>query len=615
MTIEKIVKKQDDSNKSDKVSDEKWHEITKGYDELQLALRELANEIGADYEADTCQEFTKYEGELADSGDMAKSLLTTAGNQSIMGRPRVEPELLSAIDPNEFVSAVLAAVDNSETRQLLLYPADGLGITNCILEKIQSALDRGYSEDRIASLLDSMAFNLNVPVATSRNPDVEAFILPNGGILFQSEDRFYKVKPDPLKEILISKVEQINELTELASANAATDKNKNLFCRVVFLSHDYDGKNFSKLNTPPSTLNDSDQCVAIIIAGIDLSPLKKLNPGGVLLDLIENQQIVLLRSFADRVFLYGVEYATNCYYNDNQATEDTLAAVYSIAALREYNKAVGYDYLADVCRTYDDSTNQLAKHFVDRTRWLCEQAGFGWADGRSDNTHAIDIPKLVQAKISNLDYMQDNVSPECWGYSENWGCVSSYAKLQYNNSLWHPSFFGTQKNLPISYPVLNNCAKILIDHPYIFLLDLSLRMFEDLDDLRQKYKDKIFSIICEPLGIAESDVMVFDEETNLVGIINNPATHQFINELVANIGVAMAENNVASFAEALDYVDYPVIKIGFCKEGMPLKKVCNIAMEFSEDYNYAILNVPHLGIYQSFDFGDLDSGNISYGLV
>lgn len=611
----KELRNLDVSYKQDIMSDAEWQELNKGYQNLQVALHELANEIGADYEADISQDQkVKCEDEVTKTTDIVDHLLTTAGNKSIMGRPSISPESLSTIDPYVFLNSLLTGLDNPETRQLVLYPADSLGTANCILEKIDTALDLGYSKEKIYTLLDKLAFNLNVPVATGRNPDVEAFILPNGAILFQNEDRFYKIKPNPLKEIIINKAEFIQEIVKLSSANTPLVNDQEIFSRIIFLSHDCDAKAFTKLNTPPQTLNDNDQCVAIMLAGIDLSTLKRLNPNGILSKIIDNEQIVVLRSFLDRVFVYGVEYASNCYYNDNKATDDTLAAVYSVAALRDYQKPVRYDFLDEGITGFADPNSKMGMHFIERTRWLCERAGFNWLNEKLCNAHNLDLSKLVEAKIVSLDYMQPNIFSNCWGYAENLGCVS-YAKLQYENCFWHPRFFNTQRNVPISYPILTNYAQMLSEHPCLFLLDLSLSMFEDLDDLTLNYKNKFSSLICQPLSIAESDVMIFNGDGVLVGKLNETATHQFIKELADDIRIAMTENDVDNFPEALDYVDYPCISIGFCKEGLPLKNICNLIMKFSEDYEKATLTVPHLGIYQSFDYGDLDSGNISYGLI
>ena len=163
---------------------------------------------------------------------------------------------------------------------------------------------------------------------------------------------------------------------------------------MVFLSRNESDASFSKSEMPPDSIQESDQCISILLSGLDLSSLNKLNPNNSLSDLLDQQLILLIRSFQDRVFIYTAEYAKNVHYDDSQVTDDTLAAVYSGAALREINQPSKFQLLNDGLGSFDADKSYFEKHFIERTLWLCQKANFLWLnDDHADKTHP--APPLV----------------------------------------------------------------------------------------------------------------------------------------------------------------------------------------------------------------------------
>ena len=595
----KSIKQLKESQRPQGVTDADWGLMKEGYDELQSTLSMLAEKIGADYDLDVDLDQSE-EGESSTKDNIEliiSKLLESRDNQSLFGRYSVDSSEIADLDPITFVKKLLSQLATDPENQLVLYPADKTETANCIIKKIQESLCNGLSIEELNELFAKVIFNFNVPVGTSHNPNVEGFILPNGGLLFQSEDRFYAVKPGPVKEIILSKKEFIDEITQLSILNS-TSKKKNDFSRVVFLSRNESDASFSKSEMPPDSIQESDQCISILLSGLDLSSLNKLNPNNSLSDLLDQQLILLIRSFQDRVFIYTAEYAKNVHYDDSQVTDDTLAAVYSGAALREINQPSKFQLLNDGLGSFDADKSYFEKHFIERTLWLCQKANFLWLnDDHADKTHPA-LLKVMKQKIIGFEYRPTR--------------DYSYAKLQLDNCRFHPKMFSSNKSVPLSYEYGSQHQVFLKTLPGLIVIDLNLRMFNDLDDLKLEFSTIILSVINEYIKIPTSKVLLFDTKSILIGKINSKAASDYIAHLAESIQETMNSENIDSFDEVLDVLDNITISIGLCKYGLALNTLCRFLSSFSEDYSEAGLTIPHLGINQKFYDGDLESGNISF---
>ena len=595
----KSIKQLKESLRPEGVTDADWGLMKEGYDELKSTLSMLAEKIGADYNSDVGLDQSE-EGESSTEDNIEliiSKLLKSKDNQSLFGRYSVDSSEIADLDPITFVKKLLSQLATDPESQLVLYPADKTETANCIIKKIQESLCNGLSIEELNELFAKVIFNFNVPVGTSHNPNVEGFILPNGGLLFQSEDRFYAVKPGPVKEIILSKKEFIDEITQLSILNS-TSKKKNDFSRVVFLSRNESDSSFSKSEMPPASIQESDQCISILLSGLDLSPLNKLNPNNSLSDLLDQQLILLIRSFQDRVFIYTTEYAKNVHYDDSQVTDDTLAAVYSGAALREINQPSKFQLLNDGLGSFDVDKSYFEKHFIERTQWLCQKANFLWLNvDTADTTHP-ELLKVMKQKIIGFEYRPTR--------------DYSYAKLQLDNCRFHPKIFSSNKSVPLSYQYGSQHQVFLKTLPGLILIDLNLRMFNDLEDIKLEFATIILSVINEYIKLPISKVLLFDAESILIGKINSKVASDYITHLAESIQETMNSENIDSFDEALDVLDNITISIGFCKYGLPLNTLCRFLSSFSEDYGQAGLTIPHLGINQNFYDGDLESGNISF---
>jgi hypothetical protein len=590
----KSLKKLKESQRPDSLSDEDWGLMKEGYDELQSTLSTLGAQIGADYDSDVDLNQPSSEDNIE---LIISKLLESRDNQSLFGRYSVDSSEIADLDSITFVQKLLGQLTTDPESQLILYPADKTETANCIIKKIQESLCNGLSIEQLNDLFAKVIFNFNVPVGTSHNPNVEGFILPNGGLLFQSEDRFYAVKPGPVKEIILSKKEFIDEITQLSILNS-TSKKKNDFSRVVFLSRNESDASFSKSEIPPASIQESDQCISILLSGLDLSSLNKLNPNNSLSDLLDQELILLIRSFQDRVFIYKAEYAKNVHFDDSQVTDDTLAAVYSGAALREINQPSKFQLLNDGLGSVDADKSHFEKHFIERTQWLCQKANFLWLnDDNEDKTHP-ELLKVMKQKIIGFEYRPSR--------------DYSYAKLQLDNCRFHPKMFSSNKSVPVSYTYGSQHQVFLKTLPGLILIDLNLRMFNDLEDIKLEFATIILSVINEYIKLPTSKVLLFDAKSILIGKINSKVASDYISHLAESIQETMNSENIDSFDEVLDVLDNITISIGFCKYGLPLNTLCRFLSSFSEDYSQAGLTIPHLGINQNFYDGDLESGNISF---
>jgi len=600
----KSLKKLKESQRPEGVSDADWSLMKEGYDELQSTLSTLADQIGADYNSDVGLEQSEEEKSSTDDDFelIASKLLESKDNQSLFGRPSVDSSEIEDLNSISFVKRILSQLATDPESTFVLYPADKTDTANCIIKKIQEALCNGLNIDELHELFSKVIFNFNVPVGTSHNLNIEGFILPNGGLLFQSEDRFYAVKPEPVKEIILDKKEFIDEITRLSTLNSNSRK-KNDFSRVVFLSRNESDASFSKSEMPPASIQDSDQCISILLSGLDLSPLYKLNPNNSLSDLLDQESILLIRSFKDRVFIYTAKYANNVYYDDSKATDDALAAIYSGAALREINQPSKFELLNDGLGSYQSDASHFEKHFIERTKWLCQKANFLWLNDDHANKVHPELSKLIKQKIIGF---------EDHAYTDSPRRDHSYAKLQLENCRWHPKMFSANKSIPLSYVNWPKYQEFLKTLPGLILIDLNLRMFHDLQDLRLGFATKILLAINEYIELSTSEVLLFDAESILIGKLKSKEATDYITNLAESIQETMNSENIDSFVDALDILDSITISIGFCKYGFPLNTLCQFLSSFSEDYNYARLVIPHLGILQSFDCGDLESGNISF---
>lgn len=595
----KSLKQLKESLRPEGVTDADWGLMKEGYDELKSTLSMLAEKIGADYNSDVGLDQSE-EGESSTEDNIEliiSKLLKSKDNQSLFGRYSVDSSEIADLDPITFVKKLLSQLATDPESQLVLYPADKTETANCIIKKIQESLCNGLSIEELNELFAKVIFNFNVPVGTSHNPNVEGFILPNGGLLFQSEDRFYAVKPGPVKEIILSKKEFIDEITQLSILNLTSNK-KNDFSRVVFLSRNESDASFSKSEMPPVSIQESDQCISILLSGLDLSSLNKLNPNNSLSDLLDQQLILLIRSFQDRVFIYTAEYAKNVHYDDSQVTDDTLAAVYSGAALREINQPSKFQLLNDGLGSFDADKSYFKKHFIERTQWLCQKANFLWLnDDNADKTHP-ELLKVMKQKIIGFEYRPTR--------------DYSYAKLQLDNCRFHPKMFSSNKFVPLSYEYGSQHQVFLKTLPGLILIDLNLRMFNDLEDIKLEFATIILSMINKYIKLPISKVLLFDAESILIGKINSKVASDYITHLAESIQETMNSENIDSFDEVLDVLNNITISIGFCKYGLPLNTLCRFLSSFSEDYGQAGLTIPHLGINQNFYNGDLESGNISF---
>jgi len=603
-------------------SDADWALMKDGYKEMQSTLYDLAKEIGADYEKDvglskvnevnganeaneTSKRATGTDHDVSklSSKQIIEKLFKTKDNKSLLDRPVFTGKDIQSFKSKEFIEEFLE-LSKENNNQVLLYPCDGTDFANSVIEKMQDALDNGLTVDQLNAFSKKIAFNFNNPVATSRNPNIEAFILPHGGILFQSEDRFYEIDAHPLTEIIISKDDFISEIHHLCQTQAKS-KSKKTSSRIVFISHDPDTHSFVKTETPPHSLRHSDQCVTFLLNGADLTGLKKLNPNQLLEHALDQEYILLLRSFSDRVFIYKVQYARNSYYDDNLATDDTLAAIYSVAALREVDTPVKYDLFDDNFKGFVDYSLPIAKHFTQRTLWLCKQANF---HGLGDKTKVKLAPELLQIIVDrtiNLEYYQNNIYDSVMGNL-------SYTKLQLENCQRHPNLFSTDSKVPASYPMGSVFKFLLEKYSNLFVIQLSLKFFESTADLQTNFFNKISSLFSSSIELSESQITLFDSEYTTIGFLESKEASDHITNLTAQIDQEIVDSDLEDFSEAIDNLDYNLISIGFCADGLPLAPLCDILSDFSENFDTAVLYVPHLGIYQSFSYGDMDSGNISY---
>ena len=600
----KNLKELKESRRPEGVSDVDWDLMKGGYDELQLTLSNLAEQIGADYDSDVDldQDEEKESPTYEAINLIISQLLETKDNRSLFGRPSVDPFVIASLDSISFVKRLLSQLALDPESTLVLYPADKTDTANCILKKIQESLCNGLSINELNELFSKVIFNFNVPVGASHNPNFEGFILPNGGLLFQSEDRFYAINPEPVKEIILNKKEFVDEVTQLSIINS-TSKRKNDSSRVVFLSRNESDTSFSKSEIPPASIQDSDQCISILLSGVDLSSLSKLNPNNSLSDLLDQESILLIRSFRDRVFIYTAEYAKSSYYDDDEVTDDALAAVYSGTALREINQPNKFELLNDGLGSYDDDQSPFENHFIDRTRWLCQKSNFLWLnDELTEKVHP-ELIKLIKKKIIGFDSYRSYLKDPRRDYS--------YAKLQLQNCRRHPRIFSSNKSIPVSYLHSSKCLQFLETLPGLFKLDLDLSMFDDVKNLRLEFSTKILSVINEYIELSESEVLLFDTESNLIGKMNSKEAADYIAHLADSIQEIMDSENVGSFVDVLDILENTTISVGFCKYGLPLNTLCRFLSSFSKDHSHAGLEIPHLGIYQYFDYGDLESGHIS----
>ena len=609
----KRLKTLDDSTRPEGTSDADWALMKGGYKEMQSTLFDLAKEIGADYEKDVGLSEANEANERDTKTDQAVPTLSskqiivklfeTKDNKSLMGRPVITGKDIQGFKSKEFFEEFLA-LSKENNNQILLYPCDGTDFANSFIEKMQDALDNGLTIDQLNAFSKKIAFNFNNPVATSRNPNIEAFILPHGGILFQSEDRFYEIDPNPLTEIIITKDNFISEVNHLCQTQAKS-KSKKTSSRIVFISHDPETHSFVKTETPPNSLWQSDQCITFLLNGTDLTGLKELNPNQLLEQALDQEYILLLRSFSDRVFVYRVQYARNSFYDDNLATDDTLAAIYSVAALREVDTPAKYDFFDDNFKGFIDYSLPIAKHFKQRTLWLCKQANFHWLDDNPKVKLAPELLQIIVDRTINLDYYQNNIYDSVMGNL-------SYTKLQLENCQRHPNLFSTDSKVPASYSMGSVFRLLLEKYSNLFVIQLSLKFFESTKDIQTNFSNKISSLLDASLDLSESQIILFDSDHNTIGFLDSKEAVDHIANLTAQIDQEIVDNDLEDFSEAIDNLDYSLVSIGFCVDGLPLAPLCDILSDFSGNFDTAVLYVPHLGIYQSFSYGDMDSGNISY---
>ena len=172
--------------------------------------------------------------------------------------------------------------------------------------------------------------------------------------------------------------------------------------------------------------------------------------------------------------------------------------------------------------------------------------------------------------------------------------------------------FSSNKFVPLSYEYSSQHQVFLKTLPGLILIDLNLRMFNDLEDIKLEFATIILSMINKYIKLPISKVLLFDAESILIGKINSKVASDYITHLAESIQETMNSENIDSFDEVLDVLNNITISIGFCKYGLPLNTLCRFLSSFSEDYGQAGLTIPHLGINQNFYDGDLESGNISF---
>ncbi len=601
---EKPRRKLPDSRRPKEVSDEEWEQTKEGFDNLITALTDLGQKVGADVGADL-DDAPSEDAPAIKLEDAAKRLLVDRDNASMFGRTHVMREQIEGLDAGKLANTLLTVLEQNDQRQFTLYPADGTGVANCILEKLQFALNDGKQVEQVRKLLAMISFNLNVPLQTRGGADIRAFILPHGGLVFQADDSLYKVGHDPIKEIIINKADFIEELTELSAVTLASE-NAGMATQLAFLSHDDAEKTFTMSLTPPRSLLDHDQCVTIMFEGIPTTGLRKLNHEGCLSDLLTDQRIIVLRACQDRVIVYGCNHASSCHNNDNVATDETLAAIYSTAYLRDWDTPVKYEFFHRITAYFARSDSPLGKHFVDRTAWLCKQVNFPWVEADASSTLGAEVTSLAKRRILDLGGRERTHED---------GRAISCAGRQYENCMWHPDLFSPDRTQPVSYPhLMSYFAGFLTSHPNIFIIKLSLKMFADIDELRNQFARKVVAFMGTFMEVSESDLLVFDDETKEIGLISSEFASAYIDEIADGVEQILDEGETASFADALESHDKNEITLGFCRAGLPLNSICQMLREFSEEFDSATLWVPHLGIYQSFLFGDLDSGNVNWAL-